>query len=244
MTFLTLPWGRLAYSDTGGAGVPLLFLHGTGCDSADWAGVFAALPKARRVIAMDFRAHGESDRPTGAFTLADLASDVLALLDHLALRRVVLVGHSLGGMVAMPVASRTPVVTGLVLLEGWTTLTAAGRAFKGTRFYGALPAARADTIRTKAEATRLRIVRPDWDQFWTSVQQADATAFLESTRIPILEVYGSMGRTDQTAALRGVPARPEIEWVWVEGAGHYLPHEVPAAVAAACERGLERAAAR
>ena len=243
MAFLTRDWGRMAYTDSGGSGPPLLFLHGTGCDTADWAGVFAALPAGVRCIAMDFRAHGASDLPRGAFLLEDLATDALALLEHLAVRRAVIVGHSLGGMVGMAAAARSAAVSGLVLLEGWTHLVAAARAFKGTRFYGRLPEPRVDEIRRKAEATRLRIARPVWDPFWASVQQFDGAPFLEQAPVPVTEVYGSLGRTAATERLLAVPARPNIEWVWIEGAGHYLPHEAPGAVAAACQRGWARVAA-
>ena len=107
MGFVRLDWGEGYYSDTGGDDAPLLFLHGTGCDSRDWDGGVAELPEGVRAVLMDFRGHGRSDVPGGPFTLAGLADDVLARVDRLELGGGVLVGHSLGGMVALDAASRS-----------------------------------------------------------------------------------------------------------------------------------------
>ena len=125
MKTLSTSWGQMAYADNGTAEFALLLLHGTGCDSADWEFTIRELPRDVRVVTLDFRGHGQSDVPTEAFELSDLADDVLLLVEHFQLRGVVLVGHSLGGMVAMEVARRSVPVAGLVLLEGWTRMSAA-----------------------------------------------------------------------------------------------------------------------
>ena len=232
-------WGEMAYGDSRRTATALLFLHGTGCDSRDWDGVTSALGPGVRAIAADFRGHGSSAVPRAAFTLEDLAADVILLADHLGLGELVIVGHSLGGMVAIEVARRWPRLSGLVLLEGWTALSAAG-AFEGERFYGALPHARVEEIKGKDVRTRGRFAPQVWSAFWRSVEQFDAYAYLEGATIPILEVYGGMGRTRRTRRALRVPENPNIEWVWIAGAGHYLPHERPDEVARACLRGLER----
>ena len=108
----------MACVDSGESGTPLLFLHGTGCDLTDWASVIERLPGSQRSIALDFRGHGQSSVPTKPFTLANLADDVLHLVHAIEIQEAVLVGHSLGGMVAMEVARRSSRVIGLVLLEG------------------------------------------------------------------------------------------------------------------------------
>ena len=138
MTTIATDWGEMAYLDSGDSGCPLLFLHGTGCDASDWMPVIERLPSAQRCIAPDFRGHGQSAVPTQPFTLADLAGDVLCLADFLGIQELVIVGHSLGGMVAMEVAQCSSCVIGLVLLEGWTSLSSAGSAFDTGRFYGSL----------------------------------------------------------------------------------------------------------
>jgi pimeloyl-ACP methyl ester carboxylesterase len=242
MAHLTTTWGRQWYSDSEGAGACLLFLHGSGCDSADWDATLAHLGPGFRTVTMDFRGHGRSDAPATPFGLPDLAGDVLALLDALGIERATLVGHSLGGMVAVEAASRSGRVAGLVLLEGWTRLAAAS-AFEGERFYGGLDAAAVRRIRAKAARTTQRFDPAVWNGFWASVERFDGLPFLRSARIPVVEAYGALGRTAAAVERLLVPNRPTLSWVWVPEAGHYLPHERPDAVARLCAEAGRRAAA-
>ena len=147
-------WGEMAYRDSGASGQPLLFLHGTGCDASDWSPVIEKLPREQRCIALDFRGHGRSVVPTKPFTLGSLADDVLHRVGDLCIEHLVIVGHSLGGMVAMEVARRSPRVVGLVLLEGWTSLSSARSAFDAGRFYGSLSQSTITQIQGKAKETR------------------------------------------------------------------------------------------
>lgn len=241
-SLLKTPWGDLAFEDNAAPGIPLVLLHGTGCDSEDWRGVLDCLAPQQRVVTVDFRGHGRSGVPAQAFTINDLASDVLDVLSHLSIGRAVLAGHSLGGMVALAAARRSPAAASLVLLEGWTCLAAPQEAFEPGRFYGRLPSPRIDLIRSKDLRTRGRFDPGVWKAFWESVMRFDAWAYLQKARIPILEVYGSLGRKEPAGALLRVPANPCIEWMWIEGAAHYLPHERPSETAKACRRGVERAA--
>ena len=55
MTTIPMDWGEMAYFDSGNVGKPFLFLHGTGCDSLDWAAVIEGLPRNLRCIAIDSR---------------------------------------------------------------------------------------------------------------------------------------------------------------------------------------------
>ncbi|OGV69532.1 MAG: hypothetical protein A3K19_13925 [Lentisphaerae bacterium RIFOXYB12_FULL_65_16] len=234
MSHLPRPWGRLWYSDSGDRGPALVFLHGSGCDSADWDATIRCLPPGTRVVCVDFRGHGNSDAPRTAFSLRNLASDVLELLRRRRLRRAVLVGHSLGGMVALDAASRSARVAGLVLLEGWTSLDAAGKGFAAGRFYGTLGPAEIRRVQQKFEAAKARVSLPRWAEFWVTVQRFDALDYLRRAQIPIFEVYGELGRLGDSDRLLRVPRNRHIRWHWIAGAGHYLPHETPATVADIC----------
>lgn len=230
MATIPMPWGEMAYLNSGNLGQPFLLLHGTGCDSSDWAAMIEGLPRNGRYIALDFRGHGLSTVPTQPFTLVDLAEDVLYLVNYLSLQSLVIVGHSLGGMVAMEVARHSPCVAGLVLLEGWTSLSAAGSAFDPGRFYGSLSQTVIAQIQQKSEETRNRFKPEVWNNFWESVKNFDGYTYLEQARIPIYETFGGMGRNDLTEQKLRIPPNPNIRWVWIPNAGHYLPHERPAEV--------------
>lgn len=97
-------------------GQPVVFLNSLGTDLRLWDDVISRLPNGARLIRMDTRGHGLSDAPNGACSLADLTDDAGALIDHLALSDVTLVGVSLGGMMAQALAvARPQQITRLVL---------------------------------------------------------------------------------------------------------------------------------
>ncbi|MFJ6935174.1 alpha/beta fold hydrolase [Streptomyces sp. NPDC101132] len=97
----------LSFLDSGGAGRPLLALHGHLSEGASFTALAAALGPGWRVIAPDQRGHGDSDRAPD-YTRAGYLADLLALLDHLGLDRVVALGHSLGGINAYHLAAAHP----------------------------------------------------------------------------------------------------------------------------------------
>ena len=231
MATIPMSWGEMAYLDSGNPRQPLLFLHGTGCDSSDWTAVIKGLSQNVRCIALDFRGHGQSGVPTQPFTLTNLAEDVEHLVNHLGLQGLTIVGHSLGGMVAMEATRRSSPVAGLVLLEGWTSLSSAGSAFDLGRFYGSLSQTAITQIQQKSKETRSRFEDKVWNGFWESVKNFDAYTYLEQADIPIYEIFGGMGRNELTEQQLRIPSNPNIQWVWIPNAGHYLPHECPTEVA-------------
>lgn len=108
--------GCKIYYETEGSGQPLVLLHGLGLDSASWLPVRALLAKYFLVIMPDNRLSGRSVCSAGPVSAAELADDVRALLDHLAIEKAAVTGHSLGGYTAQEFAIRFPDrVSGLVL---------------------------------------------------------------------------------------------------------------------------------
>jgi 3-oxoadipate enol-lactonase len=87
---------------------PLLLLGSLGSALDMWEPQLPALTPGHRVIRVDHRGHGKSPVPPGPYAVAELAGDVLALLDRLELDRVDLLGLSLGGAVGMYLASEAP----------------------------------------------------------------------------------------------------------------------------------------
>ncbi|MFD8751291.1 alpha/beta fold hydrolase [Kitasatospora sp. NPDC059577] len=104
---LVIEGRRLSYLDFGGTGRPLVALHGHLSEGAVWGRLAAELGGGWRVIAPDQRGQGESER-AGDYSREGYLADLEALLDHLGLERVVLVGHSLGGINAYQFAARHP----------------------------------------------------------------------------------------------------------------------------------------
>ena len=92
----------------GDRGAPaMVLLHALGEQASDWDELVPVFARSFRVVAVDLRGHGSSDWP-GAYSSELMRDDVLALLDVLGLDRVVLVGHSLGGLVGYLVAAAAP----------------------------------------------------------------------------------------------------------------------------------------
>ncbi|MFI7340734.1 acetoin dehydrogenase dihydrolipoyllysine-residue acetyltransferase subunit [Streptomyces sp. NPDC050085] len=96
----------LAYATEGDGAETVLLLHGYGGDKDSWLFVHELLAARHTVYALDLPGHGDSTKDVGAGTLDVLADAVSGFLDVLGLDRVHLVGHSLGGAVALAVASR------------------------------------------------------------------------------------------------------------------------------------------
>jgi pimeloyl-ACP methyl ester carboxylesterase len=102
---ITLNGHRIAYRDAG-AGEVLLLVHGLGGSSSSWAEVIPKLSGKYRVIAPDLLGHGRSDKPRGEYSPAVFAGLLRDLLDALGIDKATVVGHSLGGGVAMTFASQ------------------------------------------------------------------------------------------------------------------------------------------
>jgi len=129
---------RLAYQLWGSPDAPpLVLLHALAEDAADWASVAPAFARNWRVYAPDLRGHGRSDWP-GDYSVEVMRADVLGFLDALALDRVDLIGHSMGGLVACLVAGERPERVGRLILEDVAALLPRKRSVP-TRPDGELP---------------------------------------------------------------------------------------------------------
>lgn len=102
--------GTVAWHEAGEGAPALVLLHGFSGHRDDFLGVLPALAERRRVLAPDLRGHGDSAAGPGAsgWTFEQLVNDLLAFLDALDLDRIDLLGHSVGGFVALRAALRAP----------------------------------------------------------------------------------------------------------------------------------------
>ena len=104
---ITLHGHRVTYTDVG-AGPVVLLLHGIAGSGRTWDAVTGAIAEHARVIAPDLLGHGESAKPRGDYSLGAYASGARDLLTALGVERATVVGHSLGGGVAMQFAYQFP----------------------------------------------------------------------------------------------------------------------------------------
>jgi pimeloyl-ACP methyl ester carboxylesterase len=91
-----------------GSGPPLLLLHGIGNSAQTWAPVVDRMAASHTVIAPDLLGHGSSDKPRGDYSVAGYANGMRDLLSVLDIEQVTVVGHSLGGGIALQFAYQFP----------------------------------------------------------------------------------------------------------------------------------------
>ena len=119
--WLKLPELNIHYLDWGGAGAPVVALHGLASSSHWFNLVIPHLTDRFRFIALDQRAHGKTDQPATGYDWRTLAGDVTNAMDQLEIERVAMIGHSWGASVALSVAALHPHrVARLALVERGT----------------------------------------------------------------------------------------------------------------------------
>jgi pimeloyl-ACP methyl ester carboxylesterase len=190
-----------------GTGEPVILIHGLYSSAAiNWqlTGVFAELAKDHEVIALDLPGHGRSDKPANesAYGLA-IVGDIVALLDHLKVKRAHVVGYSLGGMIAVKFLALHPERTksGLIGGMGWFR---AGSPLQ--KFWGRIPEREKQVV----PSAFLQKV----GEFAVSGEE------LKKIAVPVEVIVGEKDPVKPlyVAALRR--ARPDWPIVEIEGAGH------------------------
>ena len=109
---------RLSVRDFGGDGQPVLLLHGLAGHAEEWAETASWLTIDHRVVALDARGHGRSERVPADVSRAAVVADAAAVVEELGLGPVVVVGQSVGGVTAISLAARRASLTrGLVVVD-------------------------------------------------------------------------------------------------------------------------------
>jgi pimeloyl-ACP methyl ester carboxylesterase len=237
-TFTTA--GGLFVDDGGTGGTPVLFIHSAAGSTEHWTAQLAHLRgRGRRAIAVDLRGHGRSKPPAdGDYAIAALAGDLEAVLEHLGLSRVILVGHSLGGTVAAEFAGRHPGrVAGLLLLDpasdGRTIPDAEGRqlmaaleadAHAATEQYWSM------LIKPSTEAVRerlfdgLRRTRPEAiREPLRDLLSFDPAGPLSRYRGPRLSIISALGEVPGAYHVLA----PDLPHRKMDGVGHWLHFDRP-----------------
>ena len=109
--------GVKVFYESHGSGLPIVFLHPWSTNHYIWAFQLPEFALNHRCIVMDHRGHGLSDKPPSGYGMGEMAADVIAVLDDAGVDRAVLVGNSIGGMIAMQTSLDAPkrVIGNLIL---------------------------------------------------------------------------------------------------------------------------------
>jgi len=118
-SYLLLNDLRFHYLNWGGEGRPIILLHGLSSNAHIWDYVAPTLAEHFRVVALNQRSHGLTDRAESGYDFASITRDLHAFIEALDLQRPLLVGHSWGGSTVLQYATARPAVpAGVVLVDG------------------------------------------------------------------------------------------------------------------------------
>ncbi|HUK69483.1 MAG TPA: alpha/beta hydrolase [Streptosporangiaceae bacterium] len=237
--------------DLAGDGVPpMLFVHGWGCDRSSFAAQISYFRARHTVAALDLRGHGDSDQPApqpGIYDVAAFVADTLAVADAAGLDRPVIVGHSLGALVALACAANPDLTRAAVMIEPALTLTEDARAFH-PRFLSALAAdhdgsaraamasglfLRTDTVgRKEIIAGIVALPAAIATAAWQAIATFDGASALGEVQVPLLSISSG----DAPAALRELC--PGIVRGQTVGSGRFPQVQIPDQVNAMIDRFL------
>jgi pimeloyl-ACP methyl ester carboxylesterase len=226
-----------------GAGEPtLVFVHCWTGDRGYWDGQVARFAPRHRVVALDLAGHGESGRERRAWTIAAFGEDVRAVVERLALPRIILVGHSMGGAVMLEAARRMSTrIVGLIPVD---TLRNVEQRWAPAELEATLAAFRADFAGSAERFIRERLAAPSTDRrvidpvvaqavaaspemaiaAIESTWRYDAAAAFRDITVPIVSVNGDLQPTNVEANRRHAP---RYEALIMAGVGHFPMFEAP-----------------
>jgi len=245
---------RLCVDDLG-AGPVVLLAHGMWCDAGMFTRLATELARDHRVLIPDLRGHGRSDVPAAAWTIADLADDLQAIVEQLGVDRLTLAGFSMGGMAAVAFALRhAERLNGLALIG---TSAAAEELFRIAEIKALAriiqvagpPRFLAHEASRSTFSPEFRKANPDEVKRWESVVKAmHGPALVQALRAvagrpSLLERLGEVptptliitGTADKVLRPRWSDAMhrrlPHSRLVTYPGVGHAVPTERPHEVA-------------
>jgi pimeloyl-ACP methyl ester carboxylesterase len=206
-------------------GEPLLWLHGSMGHGADWQYIFATPPAGYRLIAPDLRGHGRSTGAGATYSFKQSALDIFALLDHLQVARVKVIGLSGGGITALHMATLQPArVAAMVIISAPASFPEQARAVQ--RVFS-------EAMLTEPERAQMRqrhLREGQWDTLLAQVRAfADSDdpnftpADLATISADTLIVFGDRDPLYPISAavhLRGAIPR---SWLWVVPNGGHGP---------------------
>lgn len=246
--------GATIHYELMGSGPPLLLIAGIASDSASWGSIVPLLADRYRLILIDNRGSGRT-KVDGPLSLADMADDCAALLDHLKLDRADVVGHSLGGLLGLLLATRHPArVSRLVTLASGAITNAKRILFRDmARLYFTTPPedwfrllyqwlfsdpffADETNVAKAAEGSTAYPHRQSPADFARQVAVIDRLGPIDLATVacPVLAVSAELDMLAPQPAVRALHTKvPNVTFEHVASAAHSVHWEQPDAVARA-----------
>lgn len=248
---------HMTYLDRGSGDPPLVFVHCGNCQRGVWRETLDAFAPSHRVVAMDLAGHGQSTAQRDSWSIGGLGADVAALVAELKLERVVLVGNSMGGPVALEAARRLGRgrVLGVVAVD---TLHDVEFSWPDEAFERLLASYERDFAKT-CDAAMQRLLPEDApqahrDRLRAETCRNDAKAFValfrtfrgydmaEALRAAAVPVRAINSKLIPTAVATNRRHEPSFAAALLEGVGHYPQFERPAEFQAQLRRFVDELA--
>jgi pimeloyl-ACP methyl ester carboxylesterase len=248
-------WPRMTESADGvpiayevhGSGEPtLVFIHGWSCDGRYWRGQVPHFAQRHRVVTIDLAGHGHSGQEREAFTMPAFGEDVKAVLEDLDVEQALLIGHSMGGPVAVETARLIPErVIGIVGVDTFQNVAAeisqaqidemlepiqqdfvpATRHFVASMFIEETDATLRDWVIQDMAAASPQVAISAMQDMLTRHAEGEAARQFESLSVPVVAINADLWPTDIEANQQLLP---EFEAVIMEGTDHFLHMAQPA----------------
>lgn len=233
-------------------GAPMVLLHGYSDSRRSFEPLLARLPTSIRAIAVSQRGHGNSARPASGYRIGNFAADLAALLDRLDIPRAIVLGHSMGSLVAERLALDHPDrLAGLILVGAFRTLKGSAamaelwreviadcadpvdpgfvRAFQQSTLATPVPPSFLEAV----IAESLKLPAHVWRDAARGMMEEDFSAELRRIAAPTLIIWGDQdGFSDRHEQLALEVSIRTARSVVLAGIGHAPHWEVPDRVAA------------
>ena len=250
MKHVTRDGVRLAYVEAGAGPRSMLLVHGMQCDHTHMLRQLEHFaPRGYRVVALDMRGHGQSDKPHSDYSNQEFNDDLVFLCNELGLERPIAMGHSFGGGNLLHLAEQRPdFFRAVVVLDsgvrslakksgelsaGYKLTRAEQRQFLGDRLFG-----RDDPPDYREAVLNAMFCVPDHvvEKMRATVLSSDVAISARKTRIPALFLLADRPFTDQET-LRTLGDNWRVGQV--VGAGHFIQTIAAPQVNAMIERFLD-----
>jgi pimeloyl-ACP methyl ester carboxylesterase len=252
MATIVLKGTKLAFEARGAGRPAFVFVHGWACDRSFFAPQAEHFARRHRVVSVDLRGHGKSDKPPGPYSIAAYADDIAYIIEQLGLGKTVAVGHSMGGVTVLQLAAAHPdCVAAIVMVDPAPLVSSSERrvalATMATDIEAGNHESRQQFIRNmflptsdrqlveKVMAVMLAAPPHVAANAMRGVLEFDARAAAALCKVPALHLAATPPRN---------PPHLMSEWLpgvvngWTVGAGHFNQLEVPDQVNAMIESFL------